>query len=78
LSKVYFDAGNVIVLEYGRHKNRKVAAYNYNRDTHLLKAVFAQNNLSETLLVELKVSENQMSMNGENNEKPFSVELKKN
>ncbi len=77
LSKVYFDKGNVIVLEYGTHKNRKVAAYSYNRNTHLLKAVFAQNKLSQTLLVEIKVSKNQMIMSGENNKDPFSVELKK-
>lgn len=78
LSKVYFDTGKVIVMEYGSHKNRKVGAYSYNRNTHLLKAVFAQNNLSQTFLVEIKVFENQMIMSGKNNKEPFSVELIKN
>lgn len=77
LTKVFFEAGHVMVLEYGSYKNRQVAAYSYDRDTRILKADFIQNNLPETLSVVVKTIGNQLTMNGAMNEKPFFVELKK-
>lgn len=77
LTKVFFEADHVMVLEYGSYKNRQVAAYIYDRDTRVLKAEFIQNNLSKTLLVTVKAVENQLNMNGEVNEKAFSAQLKK-
>lgn len=77
LTKVFFEAGQVMVLEYGSYKNREVIAYSYDRNTRLLKAVFVKNNLPETLSVVIKTVKNQLTMSGTMNEKPFSVELKK-
>lgn len=77
LTKVFFEAGQVIVLKYGSYKNRQVAAYSYDRTTHVLKAEFSKNNLPETLMATVKIIKGQLIINGEMNKKNFFVQLKK-
>ncbi len=76
LSKVYFDLGSVLVLEYGSYKNRRIAAYSYNRDTHVLKADFVNDTQAETLWAELKKVDDRLWMKGKTNGEVFSIELK--
>ncbi|WP_428656762.1 hypothetical protein [Runella sp.] len=78
LTKVYFDMGNVVVLEYGNYQNRKMAAYSYDRDTRLLKATFSPDKQNEVMLVTLKNIDNQLYVDGNVNDQLFSVVLKKN
>ena len=77
LTKVYFDVGNVLVLEYGSSDHRTIAPYSYNRDTHALKATFNQNLTPDLLLATLTLSGNQLIMKGKANQQTIDIQLKK-
>ena len=79
LTHIYFDLGNILVLQYGSINRRIIAPYQFNESTRQLKAIFTlQNNKQDSINVSVtREDEHRLLLSGIISNSLVKMELEK-